>query len=119
MVAAQPQPDFGRSCGRSVRVWYNGRVEAQVEELAGNRVRLTVDVPREDVEHAVEHAASDLAASVKVPGFRKGKVPLPVLISRVGRERLFQEAVDSHIGGWFSSAAATNRIRPVAQPDYE
>jgi trigger factor len=94
-------------------------VEAQVEELAGNRVRLTVDVPREDVEHAVEHAASDLAASVKVPGFRKGKVPRPVLISRVGRERLFQEAVDSHIGGWFMAAAATNRVRPVATPAYD
>ena len=94
-------------------------MEAQVEELAGNRVRLTVDVPREDVEHAVEHAASDLAASVKVPGFRKGKVPLPVLISRVGRERLYREAVDSHIGGWFLAAAASHRVRPVAQPDYD
>jgi FKBP-type peptidyl-prolyl cis-trans isomerase (trigger factor) len=47
-------------------------VETQVEEVAENRVRLTDDVPREHVEHAVEHAASDLAQSVKIPGFRKG-----------------------------------------------
>ena len=63
-------------------------MEAQVEELDGNRVRLTVDVPAGDVHHAVEHAASDLAAAVKIPGFRKGKVPMPVLLSRVGRDRV-------------------------------
>jgi trigger factor len=94
-------------------------VETQVEELAGNRVRLKVEVPRHDVQHAVEHAASDLAESLKIPGFRKGKVPRPVLVQRVGREAIFAEAVESHIGGWFWSAAARNRLRPVAQPDYE
>ena len=66
----------------------NGRVQAQVEELPENRVRLTVQVPSGDVHHAVEHAASDLAQSVKIPGFRKGKVPQQVLVRKVGRERL-------------------------------
>jgi trigger factor len=94
-------------------------VEAQVEELADNRVRLTVDVPRAQMEHAFEHAASDLAESVKIPGFRKGKVPMPVLLARVGRDRLHSEAVESHIGSWFMSAAARSRIRPVEQPEYE
>jgi len=94
-------------------------MNAQVEELTENRVRLTVDVPGHDVHHAVEHAASDLAASVKIPGFRKGKVPMPVLISRVGRERLMAEAVESHIGGWFLNAAARSRVRPVSQPRYD
>ena len=91
----------------------------QVEELPGDRVRLTVEVPAHDVHHAVEHAASDLAASVKIPGFRQGKVPRKVLIQRIGKERLMAEAVDSHISGWFWSAAATTRIRPVEQPRYE
>ena len=61
------------------------RVQAQVEELPENRVRLTVQVPSHDVHHAVEHAADDLAQSVKVPGFRKGRVPRQVLLQRVGR----------------------------------
>ena len=93
----------------------------QVEELPDNKVRLTVDVPRADVHHAVEHAASDLASSVKVPGFRKGKVPMPVLRSHIGKERLLSEAIESHISGWFWNAAARERIRPVEQPelDYE
>lgn len=92
---------------------------AEVEELGANRVRLTVDVSAHDVAHAVEHAASDLAAQIKIPGFRKGKVPMQVLVSRVGRERIYAEAVDSHIGGWFWRAAAGERIRPVAEPQYD
>ena len=91
----------------------------QVEELSDNRVRLTVEVPQEDLRHAVEHATSDLARSAKVPGFRKGKVPTQVLEARIGRERIFTEAVESHIGGWFLNAAANTRIRPVAAPEYD
>src|SRR5437763_10025612 len=93
----------------------------QVEELPDNKVRLTVDVPGADVHHAVEHAASDLASSVKIPGFRKGKVPMPVLVSRIGKERLFTEAIETHIAGWYSNAVARARIRPAEQPelDYE
>jgi trigger factor len=91
----------------------------QVEELPDNTVRLTVEVPQEDLEHAVEHATSDLAGSVKVPGFRQGKVPTEVLQARIGRERIFKEAVESHIGGWFMNAAAGTRIRPIAAPEYE
>jgi trigger factor len=96
-------------------------MSAQVEELPDNRVRLTVDVPQADVHHAVEHAASDLAESVKIPGFRKGKVPMPVLVSRIGKERLYTEAIESHIAGWYGNAVARARIRPAEQPqlDYE
>src|SRR5919206_347687 len=96
-----------------------GGMETQVEELPENRVRLTVEVPGPAVKHAVEHAASDLAGSVKIPGFRKGKVPLPVLIQRIGKERIYAEAVESHIGGWYRSAIAESRIHPVERPEYE
>jgi trigger factor len=94
-------------------------VAVQVEELADNKVRLKVDVPREDMRHAVEHATTDLAGSVRIPGFRKGKVPPQVLRARLGKERLMSEAVESHIGGWFLNAAASTRITPIAQPQYD
>jgi trigger factor len=94
-------------------------MQAEVEEVAENRVRLRVQVPAHDVHHAVEHATSDLAESVKIPGFRKGKVPRQVLLQRVGKERVMTEAVESHIGGWFWNAAAQTRVRPVEAPDYD
>jgi trigger factor len=76
-------------------------------------------VSPEQVRHAVDHALDDLSGSVKLPGFRKGKIPKQVLVSRLGKDRIYAEAVDSHIGGWFWNAAARSRIRPVTDPAYE
>ena len=64
-----------------------GAVKTKDQELPENRVRLEVEVPSDHMKHAVEHASSDLAATTKIPGFRKGKVPQKVLEARVGRER--------------------------------
>jgi trigger factor len=46
-------------------------------------------------------------------------VPMPLLVQRIGKHRLYQEAVDSHIGGWFWNAATRARVNPIAQPQYE
>src|ERR671925_471253 len=92
------------------------RMETQVEELPDNRVRLQVEVEPGDVRHAVEHAASDLAETMKIPGFRKGRVPMPVLVARVGRDRLYAEAVGTHTGVCSRTPGAGSRTRPVANP---
>jgi trigger factor len=94
-------------------------VKTKVEELPESRVRLDVEVPEEDVAHAFEHAASDMAESLRLPGFRKGKAPVPVVVARVGREAVWQEALRGHLDSWFWSAAETSGIRPVASPEVE
>jgi trigger factor len=92
-------------------------MKTTVEELEGSKVRLEVEVPEAAVKHALEHAAHDLAETMRVPGFRKGKVPLQVVAARVGREALSEEAVRSHIEGWFWDAATSSGVRPVANPE--
>jgi trigger factor len=94
-------------------------VRTSVEELPENRVRLEVEVPEEDVEHALEHAASDLANSARIPGFRKGRVPVSLLIARVGRDAVWAEALRSHLEAWFWSAATASGIQPVAAPEVQ
>jgi trigger factor len=94
-------------------------VKTKVEELPESRVRLDVEVPEEDVAHAFEHAATDMADSLRLPGFRKGKAPVPVVVARVGREAVWQEALRGHLDSWFWSAAETSGIRPVASPEVE
>jgi trigger factor len=94
-------------------------VKTRVEELPESRVRLDVEVPEADVQHAFEHAASDMAESLRLPGFRKGKAPVPVVVARVGREAVWQEALRGHLDSWFWSAAETSGIRPVASPEVE
>ncbi|MEO8291114.1 MAG: trigger factor [Gaiellaceae bacterium] len=94
-------------------------MKTTVEELPQSRVRLDIEVPEADVQHAFEHAASDMAESLRVPGFRKGKAPVQVVIARVGREAVWQEALRGHLDSWFWSAAETSGIRPVASPEVE
>ena len=94
-------------------------VKTKVEELPESRVRLDVEVPEEDVAHAFEHAATDMAESLRLPGFRKGKAPVPVVVARVGRDAVWQEALRGHLDSWFWSAAETSGIRPVASPEVE
>src|SRR6188472_187318 len=109
---------FLRASASPARCWQNGfALKTTVQELTDNRVRLEVEVPVDHLKHAVEHASSDLAASTKIPGFRKGKVPQKVLEARLGRDRIFSEAVDSHIGGWFWNAAEDANVRPVSRPE--
>ena len=96
-----------------------GTMAAAIEQLGDDRVRLTVEVTGHEIHHAVQHAAGDLAANVKIPGFRKGKVPMPLLVQRVGKTRLYSEAIESHIGGWFWNAATRARVNPVEQPQFE
>jgi trigger factor len=94
-------------------------VKTKVEELPESRVRLDVEVPEDDVAHAFEHAATDMAESLRLPGFRKGKAPVPVVVARVGREAVWQEALRGHLDSWFWSAAETTGIHPVASPEVE
>ena len=94
-------------------------MKTKVEELPESKVRLEVEVPEADVRHAVEHAATDLAGSLRIPGFRKGKAPTQVVAARVGREALWEEALRSHVDGWFWNAAENSGIRPVATPELE
>src|SRR5215218_6093925 len=119
LVARDANPARPSARG-AARHWHNGRtVKTTVQELDGNRVRLDVEVPESDVQHALEHAAHDLAASARIPGFRKGKVPPGVIAARVGRETLWAEAVQSHFEGWYWSAAQSAGIQPVGSPDVE
>jgi trigger factor len=94
-------------------------MKTQIEELPESKVRLAVEVPEADVQHAYEHAASDLAGSIRVPGFRKGHVPAQVVMARVGRAAVWEEAVRSHIDTWFWNAATDSGIRPISTPEVE
>ena len=94
-------------------------MKTEIEELPESKVRLAVEVPEADVKHAYEHAASDLASSIRVPGFRKGHVPTQVVMARVGRAAVWEEAVRSHIDSWFWSAATDTGIRPISTPEVE
>jgi len=94
-------------------------ITTSVTELPESRVRVEAEVPAAEVEKRVEQAARSLAHSIRVPGFRAGKAPAPVVIKRVGREAVLDEAVRDSIGGWYSAAIDSAAIVPVGEPQLD
>ncbi|HET6447962.1 MAG TPA: trigger factor [Conexibacter sp.] len=94
-------------------------VTTTVTELPESRVRVDAEVPAAEVEKRLAQAARRLARDTRVPGFRKGKVPPPVFIRRVGREYVLDEAIRSSIGSWYADALGEAKIVPIGEPQLD
>jgi trigger factor len=86
------------------------------EELGDSRVRVEVRVPTEALERELQEAAGAIGRDLRVPGFRKGKVPPQVVIQQVGREAVLDEAVRRALPGWYEQALADAGITAVGDP---
>ena len=91
-------------------------LKTTVTELPESRVRVLVEVPPNEVEVRLERKARELGRQLKLPGFRRGKVPAPLVIQRLGREVVLEEAVRDTLGNWYSDAIDTAGIVPVGDP---
>jgi trigger factor len=94
-------------------------VTATVTQLPESRVRVEAEVPAQEVERRLAQAARQLARNLRVPGFRAGKAPPPVVIQRVGRAAVLDEAVRDSLGSWYTAAVDAARIVPVGEPDLD
>ncbi len=88
-------------------------------ELPESRVRVDAEVPAEEVERRVQQAARELGRQMRIPGFRKGKVPPPVVIRRLGREAVLDEALRSALSSWYVNAIDEAGISPVGEPELD
>jgi trigger factor len=91
-------------------------VKTNVTELPESRVRVEAEVPAAEVAKSLDRAARDLARGVRIPGFRKGKVPPAVIVRRLGRETVLDEAVRSSISGWYADAIDAAGVVPIGDP---
>ena len=94
-------------------------VTTKVTELPESRVRVQAEVAPEEIERRVGQAARALGRSLRVPGFRAGKVPPPIVIQRVGREAVLDEAVRDNLSVWYTAAIDDARIAPIGDPDLD
>ena len=92
-------------------------VRTNVTELPESRVRVEAEVSADDVERSIERTAQALGRQLKIPGFRKGKVPPPVVVRRIGREAVLDEAVRGSLGSWYVDAIDAAGIEPVGDPN--
>jgi trigger factor len=94
-------------------------VPSTVEQLSATRVKITVEVPFTDLKPSMDKAYAEVARSVNIPGFRRGKVPPMVIDQRFGRGAIIQEAFNNSWQGFYGAAVTENKLAPLAQPDVE
>ncbi|MDC4232806.1 trigger factor [Actinomyces sp. B33] len=94
-------------------------MKSTVETLEPTKVRLTVEVPAEDLASEMDKAYKDIAGQVTIPGFRKGHVPARIIDQRFGRAAVIEQVVNEVLPGHYSDAVGENGLRPMAQPEIE
>jgi trigger factor len=94
-------------------------VKTTITELPESRVRVEAEVPPDEIERSVQRTAAAMGRDLRIPGFRKGKIPPPVVLQRVGREAVVDEAVRGQIGRWYLDAIDDAGIHPVGDPQLD
>jgi trigger factor len=94
-------------------------VKSAVETLNPTRVKLTVEVPFEELKPSLDAAYATIGSQIQVPGFRKGKVPSRIIDQRVGRGAVLQEAVNEALPQFYGQAVEDNKVRPIGQPEVD
>jgi trigger factor len=94
-------------------------VKSTIEELGPTRVRMAIEVPWGDLDHAFGEVYKELGKQVRVPGFRPGKVPHRVLDQRIGRPVVLEQVVQHAVPEVYSEVVRENQVRVLGQPDIE
>ena len=94
-------------------------MKSTVEQLSPTRVKINVEVPFDELKPNFDRAYRKIAQQVRIPGFRPGKAPAPVLESRIGRAPVLDEVVNEAIPAKYMEAVQTGDVRTLGQPDFE
>ena len=94
-------------------------MKSAVETLSPTRVKLTVEVPFDELKPMLDDAYRTIGSQIQVPGFRKGKVPSRIIDQRVGRGVVIQEAVNEALPRFFAEAAEAEDVRAIGQPEVD
>ncbi len=108
-----------RIAGHGIVAIVPAPLSTTVTELGDSRVRVEVQVPAGEVEGRLEQRARQLGRELKLPGFRRGKVPAQLVIQRLGREAILEEAVREALSSWYSRAIEAAGIVPVGDPELD
>ena len=90
-----------------------------VEQLSPSRAKLTVEIPFAELQPHLTKAYREIAQSVTIPGFRKGKVPSAVIDQRFGRGVVLQEAINAALPTAYGEAVDANKLVPLGDPEVE
>ncbi|MEX1078813.1 MAG: trigger factor [Homoserinimonas sp.] len=92
-------------------------MKTTVEKLSPTRVKLVIAVTPEELKPSIDKAYTQIAGQINIPGFRKGKVPAPIIDQRVGRGEVLNQAVNDALDTVYRQAVEENSIRPLGRPE--
>ena len=92
-------------------------MKTTVEKLSPTRAKLSISVTPEELKPSIAEAYKTIAGQVSIPGFRKGKVPPPIIDQRVGRAVVLEQAVNQGLDGFYRSAVDEHSLRPLGRPE--
>src|SRR5687768_11622397 len=91
-------------------------MRTEVTELPESRARLEVGIEPDLLAQRMERAAKQLAGEMKLPGFRKGKVPPQLVVQRIGREAVLEQAIRDSLPEWYEQAIVESGLPTVGDP---
>ncbi len=94
-------------------------MKTTVEQLTPTRAKLTIAVTPEELKPSIAHAYEHIAREVNIPGFRKGKVPPPIIDQRVGRDEVLRHAVSEGVEQYYRRAIQEEKVRVLGRPELD
>lgn len=94
-------------------------MRATLESKEKNQAKIHVEVEEEVVAKALDQAYRKVVKRAVIPGFRKGKAPRPILEARLGKEVLYEEALEILLSDAYKKAVEETAIEPINQPEID
>jgi trigger factor len=94
-------------------------METTVETTEPHTVKLTIEVPEDEFGKDLDRTYRAIANQIKIPGFRKGKVPKQIIDTQIGQDAIFEEFVNSSVPAYFRQAVADEDLAPITDPDID
>ena len=94
-------------------------METTVESTEPHTVKLTIEVPEDEFGKDLDRTYRAIANQIKIPGFRKGKVPKQIIDTQIGQDAIFEEFVHSSVPAYFRQAVADEDLAPITDPDID
>jgi trigger factor len=94
-------------------------MQTTVESPQPHTVRLTIEVPTEEFGHDLDRTYRSIANHIKIPGFRKGKIPKQIIDTQIGRETVLEEFVQAAVPAYFRQAVGDEDLAPITDPDID
>src|ERR1700675_1178344 len=94
-------------------------MQTTVENTDKHTVKLTIEVPNDELQNDMDKAYRSISNQDKTPGFRKGKVPKEIIAAQVGRDVVIEEFISESVPQYYRRAMSDEELAPIADPEID